>query len=153
MNINLIIPISLLVVNAYLAIKASISDYQSRTISNQICKVLFIANLLGAMYFGYCLGSIFSTGICFAVLIGLWLLNVIGAGDIKLLCAFAVGIEPSLLTLYLVSIGLLGGGQVVIMGLGSLLNGKNRFKMGIPYGIPISISGIVFVSLSFLSAY
>lgn len=152
MNINLLISISLLVVNTYLATKASISDYQSRTISNQICKLLFIVNLLGALYFGYFFDALVSTGICFAVLIGLWLLNVIGAGDIKLLCAFSVGIEPSLITLYLVSIGLLGGAQVVIIGLVSLLSGKNRYKMGIPYGIPISISGSVFVSLSFLAA-
>ncbi|NVD07818.1 peptidase [Vibrio sp. JPW-9-11-11] len=152
MNINLLIAISLLSVNAYLATKASISDYQSRTISNQICKLLFIVNLLGALYFSYFLDALFSTGICFIVLIGLWLLNVIGAGDIKLLCAFSVGIEPSLITFYLVSIGLLGGAQVLIMGLVSLLSGKNRFKMGIPYGIPISISGIVFVMLSFLAA-
>lgn len=68
----------------------------------------------------------------------LFQLNIIAAGDIKLLTAFSLAINPQYLLLTLVLIGFcggaLGGGYYLLGLLTDLEKVKQR---GIPYGIPI----------------
>ncbi|MDC5704984.1 prepilin peptidase [Vibrio europaeus] len=151
MIVDTIFPISFIVVNLTCAIKACISDHKSRTISNSLSKTLFIINSIAAFYYDYFFQSATTTFVIFSILILIWLVGCFGAGDIKLLCAFTIGIKPELTIAYLVMVGLLGGVQVTIMYLVGIASSKKVFEKGIPYGIPISMSGLVFSTLSFLS--
>lgn len=151
MIIDNIFSISFIILNLSCAIKACISDHKSRTISNSLCKTLFVINTVAACYHGYILQSATTTFVIFSVLILMWLVGCLGAGDIKLLCAFTIGIKPELTITCLVMVGLLGGVQVALMYLAGIASSKKAFERGIPYGIPISISGLAFSLLSFLS--
>ncbi|MCG9579876.1 prepilin peptidase [Vibrio tubiashii] len=151
MTVDTIFPISFIVVNLTYTIKACISDYKSRTISNSLCKTLFVINSIAACYYDYVFQSATTTFVIFSILILMWLVGCFGAGDIKLLCAFTIGIKPDITIACLVMVGLLGGVQVTIMYLVGIASSKKVFEKGIPYGIPISISGLAFSLLSFLS--
>ncbi|WCP70015.1 prepilin peptidase [Vibrio tubiashii] len=151
MIVDTIFPVSLIVVNLTCAIKACISDHKSRTISNSLCKTLFVINSIAACYYDYVFQSATTTFVIFSIFILMWLVGCFGAGDIKLLCAFTIGIKPDITIAFLVMVGLLGGVQVTIMYLAGIASSKKVFEKGIPYGIPISMSGLVFSALSFLS--
>ncbi|MCG9580647.1 prepilin peptidase [Vibrio tubiashii] len=151
MIVDTIFPVSLVVVNLTCAIKACVSDHKSRTISNSLCKTLFVINSIAACYYDYFFQSATTTFVIFSIFILMWLVGCFGAGDIKLLCAFTIGIKPDITIVFLVMVGLLGGVQVTIMYLVGIASSKKVFEKGIPYGIPISMSGLVFSTLSFLS--
>jgi len=151
MNVDSIISIMAVSLNMVFATRSCISDHINRTIPNNICKFLFIINLFSACYFGYIMQSAIITAGIFSILVLTWLIGCFGAGDIKLLCAFSIGIRPELTIACLIMIGVCGGIQLVIVYLVGLATRNNLFEKGIPYGIPISISGVVFTALSFLS--
>jgi len=151
MNLDNIIAVTIVIINIACASHSCISDHQHRTISNRICKLLFITNIIAAFYYGYGIQSVTITSVIFFILIIIWLIGAFGAGDIKLLCAFSVGIKPELTLACLVSVGLIGGLQLVVMFLIGLMTKTNIFEKGIPYGIPISISGVAFTALSLFS--
>ncbi|WP_425667164.1 prepilin peptidase [Vibrio tubiashii] len=151
MIIDSILSTSFIILNLYCAVKACISDHKSRTISNSLCKTLFVINSIAACYYDYVFQSATTTIVIFSILILMWLVGCFGAGDIKLLCAFTIGIKPDITIACLVMVGLLGGVQVTIMYLVGIASSKKVFEKGIPYGIPISMSGLVFSTISFLS--
>lgn len=151
MNLDNIIAVTIVFINIVCAAQTCISDNKYRTVSNNICKILFSTNFIAAFYYGYGIHSITITSVIFFILIFIWLIGAFGAGDIKLLCAFSVGIKPELTLACLVLVGLIGGLQLVVMSLIGLMSKKNLFEKGIPYGIPISISGVAFIALSLFS--
>jgi prepilin peptidase CpaA len=79
-----------------------------------------------------------------------WYLGFIGGGDVKAICSFTLGVKPDLMVFYFISIGLIGAVQVVFMFAYDQLLGKLQINKGIPYGIPISISGVLCVVLSLI---
>lgn len=151
MNLDHIIVVTIVIINIACAAQSCISDHKHRIVSNKICKLLFITNFIAAFYYGYGIQSVTITSVIFFILIIIWLIGAFGAGDIKLLCAFSVGIKPELTIACLVLVGFLGGLQLVVMYLIGLMTNTNLFKKGIPYGIPISISGVAFTALSLFS--
>lgn len=151
MNSDNIIAITFVTLNIAFAAKSCISDHNKRTISNKITKSLFITNFIAAIYYGYILHSLTITSVIFLILILVWLIGGFGAGDVKLLCSFSVGIKPELTMAYLVMVGFSGGLQLIAMYLVGFMADKNLFEKGIPYGIPISMSGVALITLSYLS--
>jgi|GEM_PF-1545852 len=151
MNLDNIIEINVVIINIVCAVQSCISDHKYRTLPNKICKLLFITNFIASFYFGYFIQSATITSIIFLVLLIVWLIGGFGAGDIKLLCAFSIGIKPELTVACLVLVGFLGGFQLVVMYIVGLMTKTNLFEKGIPYGIPISISGVAFTALSLFS--
>ncbi|MGD8170580.1 A24 family peptidase [Vibrio sp. TRT 21S02] len=128
------------------------SDGTQRKISNRINKTVLFTNAVAALCYGFIWDSVpFAVG-GFVILLLLWLLGVFGAGDVKLLSAFLVGIKPDLLFPALIMIGLLGGVQLVVMTIWYKSKKLPMFENGIPYGIPISLSCFVFATLSALSS-
>ncbi|MEZ8100901.1 prepilin peptidase [Vibrio bivalvicida] len=151
MIIDIVISITFITLNILCSFRACNSDHKYRTISNNLCKLIVVINSIAACYYGYILQSTLTTAIIFLVLVVVWLFGCFGAGDIKLLCAFLLGIKPELTIACLVMVGGLGGVQLVVMYLIGLATNKSLFEKGIPYGIPISISGFACTTLSFLS--
>ncbi len=95
---------------------------------------------------GYIFQSLFYSLILFLILFVLWLFNVLGGGDVKLLFAFSVGIAPNLIIYNCLFVFILGG--VLIASMYVFL--KKPFERGIPYGLPICVSSLFFVGVSML---
>ena len=145
MNISLlIIPI------LSLSYAICLSDITRREIPNYLNKSLLILSSLQSIYLGYFNHSFVVFIVFLSIFFPLWLFNFFGGGDIKLVCVFSLAIHPSFSLLYIVSIGFIGAAQVVIMMLFYKKNGRAIFENGIPYGIPICISGVSFCVLSAL---
>lgn len=120
------------------------SDVKTRTIPDILSAGVMFFSLVNAWISGFVVDSVLAAFIVFVVFFILWLLNVIGGGDVKLIVAFTVGIAPQLTILMLCVTGLLGGIQLGIM----YLYQQQPFTRGIPYGVPIVISGLLFSLIS-----
>ncbi|KPP89761.1 prepilin peptidase [Erythrobacter sp. HL-111] len=79
--------------------------------------------------------------LAFAILAGLFALRVMGGGDVKLLTALALWIEPALFVQLLVMMALAGGVLTVVMGSWHLMR-RRRERLAIPYGVAIAIGGL-----------
>lgn len=77
----------------------------------------------------------------FAVLAILFAIRAMGGGDVKLLTALALWIEPVLFGKLIVMMALLGGVLTVGFGLW-YLSRRQRDKIAIPYGVAISAAGL-----------
>jgi prepilin peptidase CpaA len=83
---------------------------------------------------------------------GMFMGNVAGAGDIKLLAVMGLWAGPHLIPTFLVTTAITGG--VLALGMVALTFVRNRFrkesvvlaKVPIPYGIAIAVGGICIVS-------
>ncbi|MEZ9417904.1 prepilin peptidase, partial [Vibrio sp. 10N.286.49.E1] len=96
--------------------------------------------MIVALYNGYLMSSLPIAALFFLVFLVLWYLGVIGAGDVKLLSALLIGIQPDLVTITLICVGLLGGLLVFTMYIAGKMKELPSFAKGIPYGIPIALS-------------
>lgn len=151
MKLTLLLYLPFFLANLWVTVYVCWSDGQRRLIPNQISKWVLLINTIAAIAYGFIWSSLPIALLCFAVLLLLWFANVFGAGDVKLLSAFTVGIQPDLLIPALVTIGIFGGIQLATMYLWAKVNQFKAFKKGIPYGIPISLSCLIFTALSALS--
>jgi prepilin peptidase CpaA len=87
-----------------------------------------------AMQFGVALAA-------FAVLTGLFALRMMGGGDVKLLTALALWIEPSWFLKLLIIMALVGGVLTIVMGAYHIMR-RRRDRLAIPYGVAIAIGGL-----------
>ncbi|WP_102524898.1 prepilin peptidase [Vibrio tapetis] len=148
MNIEYFFETLLISLNFVIFILVCIYDGKYRITPNRLCKVALVTNVAIALINGHLSYSITIMFITFIILIVLWFLGVFGAGDVKLLCSLILGIHPSLVTLTLVTIGMFGGIQLIIMFILSRWNEKCALTKGIPYGIPIASSCFLFSTMS-----
>ncbi|WP_241910667.1 A24 family peptidase [Enterovibrio norvegicus] len=129
-----------------------VSDLKHRRISNTMVAISAIACISLALT-NESLGF-HSLQSLFVLFIGLFLfkLGVIAAGDTKLLSVYALIIDPIYFPASLVLIGITGGVVTFPILLRKLISKKsNEHDRGIPYGIPIVISGMFGIYLSKLS--
>ncbi|WP_064604953.1 A24 family peptidase [Photobacterium sp. J15] len=136
-----------------LSVYASYTDIRSRKISNLTVLAVFIFSLTISY-----LTSVLNESWIVAskiLLVGFVLscFGVIAAGDIKLLTAYSLAINPEFILLVLIMIGLIGGLIALFYLIKYFLKGRNpdTLMRGIPYGVPISLScglGIVLTVLS-----
>jgi prepilin peptidase CpaA len=87
-----------------------------------------------ALQFGLALAA-------FAVLAGLFALRAMGGGDVKLLTALALWIEPSLFLTLILTMALLGGVLTVAFGAWHVMR-RRHDKLAIPYGVAISLAAL-----------
>ncbi|CAH6785673.1 Type IV prepilin peptidase TadV/CpaA [Vibrio chagasii] len=151
MNIEIINYSFLIALNLSIFSCVCIFDWKHRKIPNNLNKIALVVNLVVALSNGYLASSLPISIVCFVVGVLLWYLKVIGAGDVKLLTALVVGIQPDLVIATLISIGFMGGGLVLIMYIIGKIKRFNSYKKGIPYGIPIALSCFIFSTISTLS--
>ncbi|MEZ5736506.1 MAG: prepilin peptidase [Novosphingobium sp.] len=136
---------ALLIALAIALLLAAFTDLRRREIDNW----LNIAIALGAPLFWYAsgltlpeVGYQFAIALAtFAVLAGLFALGAMGGGDVKLLTALALWIEPMLFLKLLFIMALAGGVLTLIFGVWHVMR-RGRQKIAIPYGIAISIAGL-----------
>lgn len=86
-----------------------------------------------------------------AVLTGLFAMGAMGGGDVKLLTALALWIEPLWFVRLVIVMALAGGVLTLIFG-GIHVLRRNPGKVAIPYGIAISFAGLWVLANQYLPA-
>ncbi|MEO9463632.1 MAG: prepilin peptidase [Marinomonas sp.] len=133
---------------------AAFTDIKSRTISNR----LNIAIAIGAPLFWWASGVDLWPGVAlhlgvavatFAVTSGLFALRMMGGGDVKLLTALALWIEPSWFLQLIVIMALAGGVLTIVMGAYHFMK-RQRDKLAVPYGVAIAFAGLWVLSIHYL---
>lgn len=87
----------------------------------------------------------------FAVLAGLFAINAMGGGDVKLVTALAFWVEPTLFLKLLIVMALVGGVLTVVMGVWHIMR-RQREKLAIPYGVAISAGGLWIIGNHYIPA-
>lgn len=90
--------------------------------------------------------------ITFAVLLGLFALRAMGGGDVKLLTALALWIEPTWFVRLLVIMALIGGVLTIVLWAWHALR-KRRDRIAVPYGVAISSAGLWVLFSQYLSSF
>jgi len=135
---------------------AAFTDLKSRRIANWLNGAI----ALGAPVFWWASGmalwpdAAMQVGVAFAtfaVLSMLFAIKAMGGGDVKLLTALALWIEPLLFMKLLTMMALLGGVLTVGFGLWHLSR-RRKEKITIPYGVAISAAGLWVIGNFYLPA-
>ena len=95
-----------------------------------------------ALQIGVALGT-------FAVLAVLFALRAMGGGDVKLLTALALWIEPTLFLKLLIMMALLGGVLTIGFAAWHVMK-RQREKLAIPYGVAIALAGLWVLGTNYL---
>ena len=77
----------------------------------------------------------------FAVFAALFALRAMGGGDVKLLTALALWIEPVLFLRLLIVMALVGGVLTIVLGARHVMK-RRRERLAVPYGVAISAGGL-----------
>jgi len=85
----------------------------------------------------------------FVILAALFALRVMGGGDVKLLTALALWIEPMLFLQLIIIMALSGGVLTVVMGMWHFMR-RQRDRLAIPYGVAIAIGGLWVLGANYL---
>jgi prepilin peptidase CpaA len=124
---------------------AAVTDLRSRRIGNWLTGAIALAAPLFwvasgldlwpeiAMQFGVALAT-------FAVLAALFNIGAMGGGDVKLLTALALWIEPALFLSFLFVMALVGGAVTVVFGAWHVAR-RRRERLAVPYGVAIALAG------------
>ncbi|MGY3570037.1 prepilin peptidase [Vibrio paucivorans] len=125
-----------------------LSDIVHRLIPN--CIVVFVAvSAISLMILNESYASLNVTILIFIIGLVLHSKNVLGGGDIKLVLAYSTAIKPELSLLYIVIILLLGGILATFYwGCHRVFGNVTNPKEGLPYGLPIGVSGIFCIAAS-----
>lgn len=146
----------LLIALAIALLFAAFTDIRSRQISNR----LNIAVALGAPLFWWASGLslwpeiAMQIGVAlaaFTVLAGMFALGMMGGGDVKLLTALALWIEPTAFLQLIIIMALAGGVLTIIMGAWHFLR-RQKDRLAIPYGVAIAFGGLWVLAANYLPA-
>lgn len=125
---------------------AAITDIRARRIDNWLTGAV----ALGAPLFWWASGLSIWPGIAlqfgvaliaFAILAVLFAMRAMGGGDVKLLTALALWIEPVLFMQLIVLMALLGGVLTLVLGSWHIMR-RRKDRLAIPYGVAISAAGL-----------
>jgi prepilin peptidase CpaA len=136
----------LLVALAIALLVAAATDWRRRQIDNW----LNLAIVVGAPLFWWSSslslwpGVAIQLGVCvaaFAVFAAFFALKWMGGGDVKLLTALALWIEPEWFLRLLVIMALVGGVLTIVLGAWHVTR-RQHHKLAIPYGVAIAAAGL-----------
>ena len=155
----------LLIALAIALVFASYTDIKRRQISNK----LNLAIVLGAPVFWWASGIsllpegptifdptsvVFQLAIALAVFIvsaGLFAIKMMGGGDVKLLTALALWIEPSAFMQLLIIMALFGGLLTIVMAGWHFIR-RQKERLAIPYGVAIAFGGLWVLTTTYFSS-
>ena len=143
----------LLAMLAIALLVAAFTDLRSRRIGNWLTGAI----ALGAPLFWWATGlalwpdvalQVGVAALTFAVLAALFAIRAMGGGDVKLLTALALWIEPMQFVRLILAMALLGGVLTIVFGTWHVMR-RQREKLAIPYGVAISLAGLWTIYLGF----
>lgn len=144
----------LLIALAIALLIAAFTDIRSRQISNK----LNLAIAIGAPVFWWSSGLslwpdvAMQLGVAvaaFAVLAGMFALGLMGGGDVKLLTALALWIEPTAFLQLIIIMALAGGVLTIVMGAWHFLR-RQKERLAIPYGVAIAFGGLWVLAFNYM---
>ena len=89
--------------------------------------------------------------VTFAICAGLFAIRAMGGGDVKLLTALALWIEPFLFARLILAMALLGGILTLLMLIGRVFR-RQREQLAVPYGVAIALAGLWVIANDYLPA-
>ncbi|EIZ1342255.1 prepilin peptidase [Vibrio parahaemolyticus] len=125
-------------------------DIRYRIVKHRFLLIIFITSLLSLFFTPEPLTQLAVSSSVFICFFILWLINIVGGGDVKLIGSLFLGVNDEYMLAAIVAIGLLGGVQILVMWLMSVYRKKTPFENGIPYTIPIGTSGLFFFYMSLI---
>lgn len=143
----------LLAMLAIALLVAAFTDLRSRRIGNWLTGAI----ALGAPLFWWATGlalwpdvalQVGVAALTFAVLAALFAIRAMGGGDVKLLTALALWIEPMQFVRLILAMALLGGVLTIVFGTWHVMR-RQREKLAIPYGVAISLAGLWTIYLGY----
>ena len=143
----------LLAMLAIALLVAAFTDLRSRRIGNWLTGAI----ALGAPLFWWATSlalwpdvalQVGVAALTFAVLAALFAIRAMGGGDVKLLTALALWIEPMQFVRLILAMALLGGVLTIAFGTWHVMR-RQREKLAIPYGVAISLAGLWTIYLGF----
>lgn len=147
--------IATLLAAAALLVMAAVNDARHYKIPNLLCAALvalFPVFVLTAPHAVEWEQNLMVFGLMLLSGFGMFMGNLAGAGDIKLLAAMSLWAGPHLVAVFLITTAISGG--VLALGMMALTFVRNRFrketlilaKVPIPYGIAIAVGGLCTIS-------
>ncbi len=146
----------LLIALAIALVFAAFTDIRRRQIDNW----LNLAIALGAPVFWWASGLSLWPGVAlqlgvalaaFALFAGLFALKMMGGGDVKLLTALALWVEPAQFLQLLMVMAIAGGVLTLAMGAWHVAR-RQRHKLAIPYGVAIAFGALWVLAINHLPA-
>ena len=143
----------LLAMLAIALLVAAFTDLRSRRIGNWLTGAI----ALGAPLFWWATSlalwpdvalQVGVAALTFAVLAALFAIRAMGGGDVKLLTALALWIEPMQFVRLILAMALLGGVLTIAFGTWHVMR-RQREKLAIPYGVAISLAGLWTIYLGY----
>ena len=90
--------------------------------------------------------------VTFIILAGMFALRVMGGGDVKLLTALALWIEPEWFLRLLIVMALAGGVLTIVLGAWHVAR-RQREKLAVPYGVAIAGAGLWVLAAQYLPSF
>lgn len=143
----------LLAMLAIALLVAAFTDLRSRSIGNWLTGAI----ALGAPLFWWASGlapwpdialQVGVAALTFAVLAALFAIRAMGGGDVKLLTALALWIEPMEFVRLVIVMAIVGGVLTIGFGAWHVIR-RQREKLAIPYGVAISLAGLWTIYLGY----
>ncbi len=143
----------LLVALAIALLIAAFTDIRHRHIDNWLNGGI----ALGAPLFWWASGLSLWPGVAiqlgvalaaFVVLAGLFALRAMGGGDVKLITALALWIQPGWFLELLIIMAIVGGLLTIVMGAWHVMR-RQKERLAIPYGVAISTAGLWVLSVHY----
>ena len=100
-------------------------------------------------------GVAWQVGVAFLTLIvlaGLFALRAMGGGDVKLLTALALWIQPLWFVRLLIGMSLIGGVLTIALGTWHVIR-RRKERLAVPYGVAISSAALWVLALQFVPAF
>jgi prepilin peptidase CpaA len=146
----------LLIALAIALVVAAFTDWRRRQIDNWLNAAIALAAPLYWWASGLDLwpGVALQLGIglaAFAVFAAMFALKWMGGGDVKLLTALALWIEPEWFLQLLIVMALVGGLLTLVMGAWHIAR-RQRDKLAIPYGVAIATAGLWVLGVHYFPA-
>lgn len=146
----------LLIALAIALVVAAFTDWRRRQIDNWLNAAIALAAPLYWWASGLDLwpGVALQLGIglaAFAVFAAMFALKWMGGGDVKLLTALALWIEPEWFLQLLIMMALVGGLLTLVMGAWHIAR-RQRDKLAIPYGVAIATAGLWVLGVHYFPA-
>lgn len=133
---------------AILSIVVFICDIRYRLIPNRVCFAIFVI-CIWISSVTYNVNWMTKASIFVAFCLVIYRFKYWGGGDLKLCLAFLPAVPEYYLLLFPVLIGLLGGALTVIyLVYGYITDMSKAWSQGLPYGIPVCLSGLLCVAAS-----
>jgi len=145
----------LLVALAIALLVAAATDWRRRQIDNWLNAGIALAAPLFWIASGYGWQDValqFGVGVAaFAVFAAMFALKWMGGGDVKLLTALALWIEPEWFLRLLIVMALVGGLLTIVMGAWHVAR-RQKDRLAIPYGVAIAVAGLWVLGTHYLPA-